>query len=53
MKKNTKKSMAKHEKIFVHTDGKIFYNKKAERKFFFIITMIMFLLGILTMLDFF
>ena len=53
MKKIEKKNMLKQKKIFVYNGGKIFYSKKAERKFYFILTMIMLLLGVLAMLDFF
>ena len=38
--------MGEEKKTLVHRDGKTYYSKEAERKFFFFVTILMLLAGI-------
>jgi len=41
------------KKAVVHTNGVTFFDRKAERKFFFVLTLIMLLLGVFAKLGLF
>jgi len=43
----------KQKKIILYDKGKFYYSKKTERKFYFVLTIIMLLIGILTKIGLF
>jgi hypothetical protein len=47
MKKNSEKSLLDKKKVFLHSKGITYFDKKTERGFFFVLTLIMLCLGIL------
>lgn len=47
MDENHQVNRSKKEKILVHDNGKIFFTRETERKFYFFLTIIMLLSGIL------
>ncbi len=47
MKKNSRKNGDKRTKLLVHENGKIYFSKENERRFYFLLTIIMLLAGIL------
>lgn len=47
MESNNKKSLLNKKKAFFHSKGITYFDKKTERAFFFIVTLIMLCLGIL------
>ena len=52
MKINREEKTAGNKETFFHSKGITYFNKKTERTFFFILTIIMLLWGILTKLGF-
>ena len=44
--KGVHRIMIKHKKLLKHQNGKIYFTQKTERYFYFVLTMIMLLLGI-------
>ena len=52
MKINREEKTTGNKKTFFHSKGITYFNKKTERTFFFILTVIMLLWGILTRLGF-
>jgi hypothetical protein len=42
-----------HQKWCYYRNGKLYFNKKTERNFFFVMTLLMLVLGILAKMDFF
>ena len=47
MKGSTREDGNKRTQLLVHEDGKIYFSKENERKFYFLLTIIMLLAGIL------
>ena len=47
MDKNSEKSLSAKKKAFFHSKGITYFDKKTERAFFFVLTLIMLCLGIL------
>ncbi|UCH22257.1 MAG: hypothetical protein JSU83_03165 [Deltaproteobacteria bacterium] len=47
MAKSYQKSACQQAKIRLHQNGKIYFGRNTERKFFFVVTLIMLLLGVL------
>jgi hypothetical protein len=47
MESNSEKSLLNKKKAFFHSKGITYFDKKTERAFFFILTLIMLCLGIL------
>ncbi len=50
MEESPKDDTFKHRKVLFRYNGKIYFSKNAERKFFFAMTVIMLLLGVLAKL---
>ncbi len=46
MKKNSRENGNKRAQLLVYTEGKIYFSKENERKFYFLLTIIMLLTGI-------
>jgi hypothetical protein len=53
MEESCQKNTCEKEKALLHKNGKIYFSKKAERKFFFVLTLIMLLWGVFTKLGLF
>jgi hypothetical protein len=47
MKSNNKEKAVRQKKILLHSNGVTYFDKKTERAFFFIMTLVMLCLGIL------
>ena len=48
MDKPYQDNIGRGEKALYHKDGKTYFSKKTERNFYFVLTLIMMMLGILT-----
>lgn len=53
MKESHKDDTFKHRKVLFHHNGKTYFSKDTQRNFFFAMTIIMLLLGILARLGLF
>lgn len=53
MEKSQNKNVCDKKKVMLYADGKIFFTKETERKFYFVLTLIMLLYGILSKADLF
>ena len=53
METRRREDACKADKVLVYKNGKIHFSKKTERKLFFVMTLIMLLLGILVKLELF